>query len=103
MLGGAFEEGELRVKSGLKQEKLSVRPFKLRSSFYTSRGGGIGGPNSPYGALGSPGELSRNLFNEFYLQSSCMFFTITFAWFVRAVIRKTDFKAGLKIQRLNRN
>ncbi len=40
MLCGAFEEGELRVKSGLKQEKLSVQPFKLRSSFYTSRGGG---------------------------------------------------------------
>ncbi len=35
----AVEVGELRVKSGLKQEKLSVRPFKLRSSFYTSRGG----------------------------------------------------------------
>ena len=28
-----FEKGELCVKSGLKQEKLSVRPFKLRSSF----------------------------------------------------------------------
>jgi hypothetical protein len=39
-----FEEGELRVKSGLKQEKLSVRPFKLRSSFYTSRGGGSEAP-----------------------------------------------------------
>jgi hypothetical protein len=44
MLGGAFEEGELCVKSGLKQEKLSVRPFKLRSSFFTSRGGGSEAP-----------------------------------------------------------
>jgi hypothetical protein len=44
MLGGAFEEGELRVKSGLKQEKLSVRSFKLRSSFNTSRGGGSEAP-----------------------------------------------------------
>jgi len=30
-----LKRGELRVKSGLKQEKLSVRPFKLHSSFYT--------------------------------------------------------------------
>jgi hypothetical protein len=44
MLGGNFEEGELRVKSGLKQEKLSVQPFKLRLSFYTSRGGGSEAP-----------------------------------------------------------
>jgi len=34
------------VKSGLKQEKLSVWPFKLRSSFYTSRGGGSEAPIS---------------------------------------------------------
>jgi hypothetical protein len=52
------------VKSGLKQEKLSVRPFKLCSSF-TRVEGGIGGPNPPYGALGSPGKLSRNLFDNF--------------------------------------
>ncbi len=32
------------MKSGLKQEKLSVWPFKLRSSFYTSRGGGSEAP-----------------------------------------------------------
>jgi hypothetical protein len=32
------------VKSGLKQEKSSVRPFKLHSSFYTSRGGGSEAP-----------------------------------------------------------
>ena len=56
--------------------------------FYTSRGGGIGGPNPPYGALGSPVKTSRNLFKEIKLQSSCMFFTITFAWFVRAIVRK---------------
>ncbi len=42
----AFEEGELCLKSGLKQEKLSVRPFKLRSSFYKSRGGGSEAPIS---------------------------------------------------------
>jgi hypothetical protein len=32
-----------------------------------------------------------------------MFFTITFAWFVGAVVRKTDFKTRLKIQQFNRN
>jgi hypothetical protein len=62
MLGGAFEEGERRVKSGLKQEKLSVLPFNLRSSLFTRVEGGIGGPNLP---LGSPGKSSRNLFKEF--------------------------------------
>jgi hypothetical protein len=54
----------LPSKSGLKQEKLSARPryfLDCAQVFYTSRGG-IGGPNSPYGALGSPGKLSRNLF-----------------------------------------
>jgi hypothetical protein len=55
--------GELRLKSGLKQEKLSVRPFKLRSSFFTQVEGGIGGPNPPYGVLGSPGKSSWNLFD----------------------------------------
>jgi hypothetical protein len=38
MLVGAVEGGNC-VKSGFKQEKSSVRPFKLHSSFYTSRGG----------------------------------------------------------------
>jgi hypothetical protein len=32
-----------------------------------------------------------------------MFLRLLFAWFVQAVVRKTDFKAGLKIQRFNRN
>ncbi len=31
--------------------------------FYTRRGG-IGGPNPPYGALGSPGKYSHNLFYQ---------------------------------------
>ncbi len=46
MLSGRLERGELRVgvKSGLKQEKSSVRPFTLHSSFYTSRGGGSEAP-----------------------------------------------------------
>ena len=52
------------VKSGLKQEKSSVRPFKTTLKFFTRVEGGIGGPNPPYGALGSPVKTSRNLFRK---------------------------------------
>ncbi len=75
------------VKSGLTKKN---RRFGLLNytQVFTRAEGGIGGPNPPYGALGSPVKTSRNLFKEFKLQSSCMFFTITFAWFVRAVAHK---------------
>ncbi len=32
--------------------------------FYTRRGGGIGGPNPPYGTLGSPCKNSHNVFYQ---------------------------------------
>ncbi len=46
MLLGRLEEGGTAcVKSGLKQEKSSVRPFKTAVKFfYTSRGGGSEAP-----------------------------------------------------------
>ncbi len=47
MLGCAFGRGELLLKSGLKQEKLSVRPhyfLDCAQVFYTSRGGGSEAP-----------------------------------------------------------
>ena len=59
--------GELRfeVKICLNQRNRRLRPFfTLFSSFYTSRGGGIGGPNTPAGALGSPVKTSPNLLAE---------------------------------------
>jgi hypothetical protein len=64
MLGCAFEGGELILKSGLKQEKISVRPhyFLNCAQVFTRVEGEIGGPNPPYGVLGSPGKSSRNLF-----------------------------------------
>ncbi len=69
MLGCVCVEGGelLPSKSGLKQEKLSVRPRYFLDSaqvFTRVERGGIGGPNSPYGALGSPGKSSRNLFYQ---------------------------------------
>ncbi len=39
-----LKRGELRVKSGLKQEKLSVRPLNCAQVFYTSKGGGSEAP-----------------------------------------------------------
>jgi hypothetical protein len=45
MLVGAVEGGNC-VKSGLKQEKSSVRPFKLHSSFFTRVEGGDRRPQS---------------------------------------------------------
>ncbi len=58
--------GELLLKSGLKQEKLSVRPYYFLdcAQVFTRVEGGIGGPNPPYGALGSHGKSSRNLFYQ---------------------------------------
>jgi hypothetical protein len=47
-------------------------------------------------------KLHGTSFKEIKLQSSCMFFTVTFAWFVRAVVRKTDFRRGKKLKRFNR-
>ncbi len=43
MLVGVVEGGNC-VKSGLKQEKSSVRPFKLHSSFFTRVEGGSEAP-----------------------------------------------------------
>ena len=62
----AFEDGgtAIEVKSGLNQRNRRLRPFTHYSQvFYTSRGG-IGGPNTPAGALGSPVKTSPNLLAE---------------------------------------
>jgi hypothetical protein len=63
----AFEEGgtaRFAVKSGLNQRNRRVGLFHTILKFYTSRGGGIGGPNPPAGALGSPVKSSPNLFSR---------------------------------------
>ncbi len=54
---------------------------------FTRVEGGIGGPNPPYGALGSPVKTSRNLFKESNFNPRVCF-TVTFAWFCTAVVRK---------------
>ncbi len=95
--GVRWNGGELLLKIWIKTRKIvgsAALLFRLRSSFYKDRGGGIGGPNSPYGALRSPGKFFTEPLLSNSLQSSCMFFTITFHTVVRAVIRKTDFKRG---------
>jgi hypothetical protein len=55
------EGGDLRFKSGLKIVVMGgIFYFRIRSSFH-EESGGIGGPNSPYGAMGSPQKNSHNL------------------------------------------
>ncbi len=95
--GVRFEGGELLLKSGLKQEKLSVRPryfFKTALKFFTWVEGGIGGPNSPYDALGSPGKSSQNLFYKINFNPRVCFLGLLFYTVVRAVVHKTDFRRG---------
>ena len=50
----------IEVKSGLNQRNRRLRPF----SDYSQVEGGIGGPNTPAGALGSPVKTSPNLVAE---------------------------------------
>jgi hypothetical protein len=61
-------EGGTASKIWVKTRKIvgsAALLFRLRSSFFTQvEGGGIGGPNPPYGALGSPGKSSWNLFYQ---------------------------------------
>jgi hypothetical protein len=43
-----------------------------------TREGGIGGPNPPYGALGSPGKSSRNLFYQINFNPRVCFYDYFF-------------------------
>ena len=52
------------VKSGLNQRNRRLRPFSHYSQVFTRVEGGIGGPNPPAGALGSPVKTSPNLFSR---------------------------------------
>ena len=81
MLTARLLRGELRlfVKSGLNKKKIVSSASLNYAQVFTRVEGGIGGLNPPNGALGSPVKTSRNLFRKIKLQSSCMFFTITFA------------------------
>ena len=88
------------VKSGLNQRNRRFGLFLHYSQVFTRVEGGIGGPNPPAGALGSPVKSSPNLFSrKVKLQYSCLFFTITFAWLVRAVAHFNNFRNGA--ERLN--
>ncbi len=89
MLSGQLLRGELRlfVKSGLNKKNCRFGLLNCAQVF-TRVEGGIGGPNPPNGALGSPVKTSRNLFRKIKLQSSCMFLRLLLRGFVRAVVRK---------------
>jgi hypothetical protein len=64
MLGWRFEGGTAS-KIGIKTRKIVSSAVMLLNcaQVFTRVEGGIGGPNPPYGALGSPGKSSRNLFD----------------------------------------
>jgi hypothetical protein len=98
-----FEEGELRVKSGLKLEKSLVRPFKLHSSFFYMGRGGDRRPQSAVLRVGVSWQIVTEPLQRILTSILVYVFTITFAWFVRAVVCKTDLKVGLKIQQFNGN
>ena len=99
----AFEDGgncAFCCKIWIKPKESSGWPFSHYSQVFTRVEGGIGGPNPPAGALGSPVKTSPNLFSrKIKLQYSCLFFTITFAWLVWAVAHFNSFRNGA--ERLN--
>ena len=69
-MGGTAVE----VKIWIKPKESSVRPFTHYSQVFTRVEGGIGGPNPPAGALGSPVKTAPNLFSrKVKLQYSCLF------------------------------
>jgi hypothetical protein len=62
------------VKSGLNKKNRRFGLFQTTLKFFTRVEGGIGGPNPPTGALGSPVKTSPNLFSrKIKLQYSCLF------------------------------
>ena len=94
-------KGELRfaVKSGFKQEIVGSAFFKLLSSFHTSRGGGSEAPIRRLARWGLLLKLHGTSLEENKTSILVYVFTITFAWFVRAVAHLTVLETGLKIQR----
>ncbi len=93
----AFEGGNcVAVKSGLKQEIVGTAFFKLLSSFFTRVEGGIGGPDPPNGALGSPVKTSRNLFRR--NQTSILVYVFYDYFYVICTGRRifNSFRSGVK-------
>ncbi len=90
--GQLFEGGTASQVSGLNKKNRRFGLFKLHSSFYTSRGGDRRPQSAEWGLLlklhGT--SLEKSNFNP------RVYFTVTFAWFVRAVAHKTILEAGLK-------
>ncbi len=97
MLWRALEwGGELLLKIWIKTRKIvgsAALLFRLRSSFYTSRGG----DRRPQFAVWLVGVSWQILHGTSFIKLTSILvhvFTITFHTAVRAVVRKTDFKRG---------
>ena len=90
----------IEVKSGLNQRNRRLRPFfTLFSSFYTSRGGGSEAPIRQLARWGLLLNRHRTSLAEKSNFNTRVFFTITFAWLVRAVAHFNNFRNGA--ERLN--
>ena len=92
--------GELRWwKIWIKPKESSYKAsFHIILKFFTRVEGGIGGPNTPAGALGSPVNFSPNLSDKNSNFTTRAGFTITFAWTVRAdVCSNNSLEAGTEL------
>ena len=74
-MGGTAIEVKIWIKPKESSYKAS---FHIILKFFTRVEGGIGGPNTPAGALGSPVKSSPNLFAEKSNFNTRAGFTITF-------------------------
>ncbi len=93
--------GELRWCKNLfkPKESSSKALFSHYSQVLTRVEGGVRGPNTPAGVLGSPVKTSPNLLAEKSNFNTRAGFTITFAWTVQADVYFNNFRSGA--ERLN--
>ena len=97
MLLGRLKRGELRVCEILIKTKKNRRFGLLNyTQVFTRVEGGIGGPNPPNGALGSPVKTSRNLFRK--NQTSILVYVFYDYFYVVCTGHRTlnSFRSGAK-------
>jgi hypothetical protein len=98
--------GDLRFKSGLKIVVMGGMLLLEFAQIFSRGEGGIGCPNSPYGALGSPQKNSHNLLAKNFNFKSSWGLPITFSYcydsFVRAIMYLKYLDGAKKFYSLNR-